>query len=463
MSEVHTELPGSTVLSAAAPCIAKPLQRCSSAPALPQQRATRNGELTVTKGETAHTSTASFGGLESLPQQKACEWLTAWLAEANLEQPSDIECRIDSGIKGEGFNSKVTRDKRFTGVLVAKFSSPSVVKRIIHEVYVRDPTVTSSAKVWHIWCKPFGYPSVSVRNPWRPTAWKHDEAVDTSVCDSQLMSGIQSRTFLRSPWGRQVTQLGQSLSTHGRQNPKKVKHRKSGGFKKAVGFEMYSWEALVGEPMQKERLTLEDAKILASELRSKGCVGFMVEGRPSSWRQMEIHFMSKWETEKRDRWYCFGFADVKPENKLLKKVRGEMEETIQLQAIETSCKREAHEDGKELSRLVDQGRAMSTMHQLGSAVREVDAQHQALRGAQRRRIEALRAARATKAKSTAIPPPTVDLEDCRAAIHKAERVVREVYQKQQGASPRKDAGSPSSKKNTGGPVENTEQDPVQPL
>merc|ERR1711865_389806 len=96
------------------------------------------------------------------------------------------------------------------------------------------------------------------------------------------------------------------------------------------------------------------------------------------------------------------------------------------------------EKDKDVSRIVDQGRAESSMHHLVQAVREVDAQHQVLQCAQRKRMEELRAAArfpatgARKSLATGAPaiPPKVDLAGCRAAVLDAERACQDVYEQQ---------------------------------
>lgn len=213
--------------------------------------------------------------------------------------------------------------------------------------------------------------------------------------------------------------MQQNLSSLGRQNPKKVKHRTSGGFQKQADFEMYSWEALLGDPICKANMTLEEAKAECRELRGQGCVGFMVYGKPSSWRKMDVHFMRKGETQKRERCYTFRFADESHENRLLSKIRRESIECSKLRALEDKSKRGKDQD---VSHVVERGRSESAMHRLGQAVREADAQRQALLRAQRNRIEDL-----TTGKASA---STAELDSCRSAVQRADRACQEVYQLQ---------------------------------
>lgn len=346
-----------------------------------------------------------------MKEEKAQDWLTSFLKDANLEQPISVDCRFSEG--------------KFTGVMEARFSSPTVVQILVEEVSQRNPHISGAdKKVSHVWCKPFGYPSLdNRRNPWRPSVPKHNEALNCSASDSQLLSSIKKQSFVKSPWGRQVKKLDESLSALGRQNPKKVKHRGSGGFQKPVDFKMYSWQALQGDVMHREHLTLADAKKLCGELREKGCVGFMVDGRPSSWRLMEFYFMSKVETEPRDRWYSFVFDDAK-ENKLIRKIRGEMVDHLALQAMEKEVARPKLTD---LSHVIEQGRADSSMQQLGQAMRQVETQRKKLQSAQRKRTEQLRTAR--KSPATSSPAiPSVDLSSCQAAVQEAERACQTVYE-----------------------------------
>jgi len=256
-------------------------------------------------------------------------------------------------------------------------------------------------------------------SPWRPCtpgSRKGDHALNASNSDSRLLSSVQSPSFLGSEWGRKVSEIDECIKSHGRQKSHNL------SYKKEPVMEMYADEALVGEPMLVTDLTLSDAKVMCENLRKDGCVGFMVNGRPSSWRIMKVFFMSKLEFEKKTRWFTFMFPAARLpngqyENKTLSAIRGELADKLALRTMEKA------RGDIDVSGLRDEGRAGSMMARLGEAQRHVEAQRRELRGAERARLKELRAA-----KEKASPPATVDLDGLRAALQDAERACQVVFQ-----------------------------------
>jgi len=249
------------------------------------------------------------------------------------------------------------------------------------------------------------------------------DVLANSASETRLLNAVSSNSFQGSQWGKQVKDIQKNLRAKGRQPLHKAKSAVSQEtIKKCKGQPPFCvahyCTCLDGEPMCVEELTLPDAKFRCAELQQDGCVGFVMIGKPSSWRRREVRFMSKWEPRQDASCNAYELPSGKPARLA---IRRELSNRAAIGASERALS--SAKDAAVSRPLHAKGVSMSSMSRLAEANKVVEEKRKDLRAAERELMKQLRAKEADNNTRNAV-------QDLRNAVEEAELASQKVYHEQ---------------------------------